>query len=432
MKWFGSIILALIIIFTVPIINNIDGVGYIFDDIKNYILKGLSDLELTQLLGDSFFYDDEEFDNPGSVEDQQQAALKREYAKRYNQSVSPQRMLLLATEVYTSHIRKITYYSMPVHKNFVEGWTVVARYPESATGKEVTTNGTSAVLWVNNLDKTTYCFAIAGTDQFSDMLEYIPMEIFNTRSKQQKEVHSIVSNLDYEIEKNKTRLKLGDIEKFYITGHSLGGFLSMSLGTDIIDSAVAQANNTTTDSFTKVSDISETLDVNNVYTYTFAAPGLVNEIPAKLIEIINSSVDLINQIKYKPIYDFLTGLSTNGIPNWSKEKFENNKNGVYNNNVFQYTNSRDVVPNIKNWFGWLLKEGGVIDLDNWFMHLGSEYETTSNRLSNSEKWAFLNRFNIFKDGVTTLLNDAALLLDLHYHLPWTYYEQIKSNNFKLI
>ena len=439
-----------------PIVNNYDAVKIIAGDIKDAVVKELSSTELAQIfdqkvvaqiLDGSFFFGDGvgsgdtgtgntgsgtgfegsggssgnsgNTDGSGNSESkveltEEQKKYQKQLEQRYKDSVSARTMLLLATEVNTGNVGEIASYSVPVKKGNVDGWTLVARYPKNA---RATDEGTSAALWVNGLDKETYCLSIAGTDQWGDMLQYIPMETSASRAKQQKEVDEIASGLYKDVQKNKTALGLGDIKKLYITGHSLGAFLAMSLGTDLIDASVAANKGTTTYSLTKVSDICPTLKVNNVFTYTFAAPGLMIKIPPKLPKAVKSLLKVGDV-----------------IPNWSREKIANNKDGVYDKNLIQYTNSRDVVPNLHMWTGFVFSEWGVENPEELFLHLGKEYETTSKKYTLADTYSFIRRYNIFEGDKldTTVLNTAGGVLGLQYHLPYIYLEQLDKGEFKLI
>lgn len=469
MNWLYSFIAAFALIFVMPVVNNYDTVKVLVSDIKDAVVRELSTSELaqifdqqvvSQMLDGSFFFGDSAVSGDSSsgssggssntggsssgntggatggsgtssgsgssgttstaipyTEEQQK--YKKQWEQRYKDSVSARTMLLLATEVYTGSIQEIMFSSMPIKKGKVDGWTLVSRYPDNKMGN--TLAGTTAALWVNNLDKETYCLSIAGTDQLGDMLQYIPMETSATRAKQQIEVDEIASSMNKVIQNNKSKMGLGDVKKLYLTGHSLGAFLAMSLGTDLIDSSIAAKNGTKTNALTKVSDIGPSLKVNNVYTYTFAGPGLMIEIPK----------DMPNSIKT------LLGVG-NVIPDWSKEKIANNKDGAYNKNLIQYTNTRDVVPNLYKLGNYaaalVLDWWGTEDIKNLFVHLGKEYETTSKKYTLADSYSFIRRFNVF-DGdslLTTGLNTSAVVLGLQYHLACTYLEQLDKGKFTLI
>ena len=466
MNWLYSFIAAFALIFVMPIVNNYDVVKIIAGDIKDAVVRELSTSELTQIFDQqvvsqifdgSFFFGDGEvsgdsdsnsggtggdfggsgtgFENPGgssgntggsggSSQSQvkltdEQKKYQAQLEKKYKESVSARTMLLLATEVYTGSIQEIMYSSMQMKKGKVNGWTLVSRYPDNSMGN--TLAGTTAALWVNDLDKETYCLSIAGTDQVGDMLQYIPMETSATRAQQQKDVDKIASSMNKVVQNNKSKKGLGDIKKLYLTGHSLGAFLAMCLGTDLIDSQIAASKGKTTNALTKVSDIGPSLKVSNVFTYTFAGPGLMVEIPSEMPSVFKNALGIGNV-----------------IPAWSREKLANNKDGAYNKNLIQYTNTRDIVPNLYKvgnyvaalaFYSW-----GVDNPKNLFVHLGKEYETTSKEYTLADTYSFMKRFNIFKGDslLTTSLNTSAVLLGLQYHLSYTYLEQLDKGQFKLI
>ena len=458
MNWLYSFIAAFALIFIMPIVNNYDVVKIIAGDVKEAVVRELSTSELTQIFDQqvvsqifdgSFFFGNGEVsgdsgsDNgsaggnsgtgfesgsqggsSGNSQSQvkltdEQKKYQAQLEKKYKESVSARTMLLLATEVYTGSIQEIMYSSMQIKKGKVDGWTLVSRYPDNSMGN--TLAGTTAALWVNDLDKETYCLSIAGTDQVGDMLQYIPMETSATRAQQQKDVHKIASSMNKAVQNNKSKKGLGDIKKLYLTGHSLGAFLAMCLGTDLIDSQIAASKGKTTNALTKVSDIGPSLKVSNVFTYTFAGPGLMVEIPSEMPSVLKNALGIGNV-----------------IPAWSREKLANNKDGAYNKNLIQYTNTRDIVPNLYKvgnyvaalaFYGW-----GVDNPKNLFVHLGKEYETTSKEYTLADTYSFMKRFNIFKGDslLTTSLNTSAVLLGLQYHLSFTYLEQLDKGQFKLI
>ena len=389
-----------------------------------------------------------------------QERLKRQ--KAYRDSVSERSMLLLATELYTGNIKEMTYNAMPENKT--NNWTLVARYPYDKTGQEQTEIGTTAALWVNNIDKTVYTFSIAGTDEILDTIQYLPMELNRDKSAQQQEVHEMISGIGEDIAKHKQTLNLGDVKKLYITGHSLGGYLAMSLLTDLIDSSIAEQNNTKTYALTKVSDISSTLDINNVFAYTFAAPGLITSITDELydfltklfitiqiaVEIVDYQllaqfikpftiaslehlVDALINLDKDELIDYFKNVFVSDIPDWSKEKIANNNLKAYDNNLFQYTNTRDVVPNLKLWFSSFLESVNIESPDTWFLHLGKEYQTTSKELNEEQKQEYVDFFKIFTQPLSiTILEGLSLLLGLNYHMPVAYLEQLTLNAFQLI
>ena len=454
MNWLYSFIAAFALIFVMPVVNNYDVVKVIVRDVKDAVVRELSASELTQIfdqqvisqiLDGSFFFGDGAvsgdsgsqsggssgtgFENTGGSSDNntgnsgttkpkltdEQKKYQAQLEKKYKESVSARTMLLLATEVYTGNIQEIMYYSMPVKKGKVDGWTLVSRYPNNQMGTTIA--GTTAALWVNNLDKETYCLSFAGTDQWRDMFQYIPMETSNTKAKQLQEADEIASSINKVVQSNKSKMGLGEIKKLYLTGHSLGAFLAMCVGTDLIDYNIALNKGKKSEALTKVSDIGPLLRLNNVFTYTFAGPGLMVEIPP----------DLPKELKTL----FKIG---NVIPNWAREKIANNKDGAYNKNLIQYTNTRDVVPNLHLWLGGFFENWGVDDPSKLFLHLGKEYETTSKKYTLADTNAFIRRFNILDgDGLaTTGLNTVAGKIDLQYHLCFIYLEQLDKGKFKLI
>jgi len=397
MNWLYSYIAAFLCIFAIPFYNNAEGLKIIAQDIQTAIVSEISDWELMKKISEY-----------GSTPNEYTAIKDN----RYKESTKPATMLQLATEVYVGNLQEITYYNMGVKERDVKGWTCITKYPKDVSGKNTTKSGASFSLWQNNYEKNTFTVSAAGTDQLKDIMQYGPMETSATHSEHQKELANFLKTIQ--------KYTTSPIEKLYITGHSLGGFLAMSAGTDLIDAEIAKNNGQTSNSLCTYSDINSKLKKENLFVYTFSAPGLFTKIPDDIPQIVKNFLDI-----------------SDNIPAWSKEKTKNHKNKVYDKNVFQYVNTLDLVTNFKNLSNITLLPKAIKNLANTLAnncnHVGTVYSATI-KLSFQEKMNIIKRFNIFKgDNIaTTALNTAACIANLHYHLPSTYNIAFLNNTFKKI
>lgn len=433
MNWLYSFIAAFALIFTIPVVNNYDEVKIIVNDIKNAIIKEINSEELLAKLSDFYIFGsmennvqsnipDEVFDvnyegdidkdlekhkpeNSKTWETDKQTF--KEIRQNYLDSTTPTKMLELSAEVYEGEIFPLITEMYPVTKENVESWTVVSKFPKDKPSSE---NGTSIKLWVNNYDSETYCISIAGTDALEEIVEqYIPMETSPTYSTQQREISEYVKNIRKYIKESKNYSKCGEVKKLFVTGHSMGAFYAMWLGTDLYDSDSY--------SLTKCSDIGPYLKSANIKTYTYAAPGLLTEIPSNLPKAIKD----------------LLGVGDR-IPDWSKHKLENDKKNKYDTMLYQYTNELDIVPNLNKIteYNWLSKDLTKKWVKLNFVHLGKHYNFSSGKLTNTEYLNALKRFNLFEAPIQTFLNGGALIVGLEYHLPHQYLKGFKNNLYKLV
>ncbi|MBE5738888.1 MAG: hypothetical protein E7354_04100 [Clostridiales bacterium] len=433
MNWLYSFIAAFVLIFAVPFANNYDEVKLIVNDIKNAIIKEISYEDLLAQLSDSFSFGsmeqntqsnipevvfDEDYEGEFSEEikkyvpvnsesSEQDAQVLAKMRERYLKTVTPEKMLELSAEVYTGEIFKLVSSAYNVKKGKVEGWSLVSSFPKD---KPASDNGTSIRLWVNNVDNETYCISIAGTDSFDEVItQYIPMETSPTYSSQQKEIGQYVKNLASHIRQSPIYSKCGQVKKLYTTGHSMGAFFSMWLGTDLYDSNQY--------SFTKCSDVGPYLKPENVKAYTYAAPGLLTAIPEGIPADIKDILNVGDQ-----------------IPEWSRYKLLQDKNHHYDTMLFQYTNSRDLVTDLNSITEYnLLPKSLTKDWIKFnFVHIGNEYHFTSKQLTVSESLEALQRFDIFKDPATSVLNFGAVVLSLEYHMPYQYLSGFTNNKYRLV
>lgn len=472
MSWIITFIAAIALVFSVPIVNNIDAVKVIVDNIKEKFEQEVDIEELNSQLSEFFTrgsmeknihstipefvfdisseepqeetttavgakhnipglnFSEENFEvkfdeytqtEPDEPDADLKTVLRKKLLKtastKYLQSVETTKMLELASEVYVGPTFKVVSKNYSLKRNQVEGWTLVAKYPKD---KDSTDSGTSIKLWVNDIDNETYCLAIAGTDDLKEIVtEYIPMETSQTYSPQQNEIAEFVNNIPKYIKESLVYSRCGFLKKLFVTGHSMGAFFAMTVGTDLYDS-------TPEDSLTlaKRNKVSEYLEPENIKAITFAAPGLLTEIPS----------DVPDWVKQ------LLGIG-DAIPQWSINKHNNNKSGKYNRMLYQYTNNRDLVcrlsQNFSDAVNSIPKElRGAVEFVSKlnFVHLGNEYNFTSDKISVTEKVNFFksNVFDLLNEGVAGFLKSGALVLDLEHHFPYQYDLAIRNNKCKLI
>jgi len=468
MNWLFTFIVAIALVFCVPVANNFDAVKVIVEDIKSGFEREISIDELKSQLAEYFtagsmekdlnstipeFVFDISSENseentttlgvtkhdiPGinldnnnfevNFEEYTQTSpsvsgetlenvlriknLLKKSRDLYLKTIDPEKLLELATEVYYGDVFNLVTKNYNVTKNKVDGWTLVAKYPKD---KEATESGTTARLWVNNIDNETYCISIAGTDSFDEILfQYIPMETSPGYASQQRELADFVNNINDYMRGSSAYSKCGKIKKLLVTGHSLGGFLAMTLGTDLYDS-------TPNDNLTiaKRHLLSKDLKPQDIKTITFAAPGLLEAIPSDTPKGVKDALGVGDE-----------------IPEWSANKFKNNKNRKYDNMLVQYTNNNDLVSNLQkitDLASYAKKIG--INLD-WikkfnFVHLGMEYSFTSKQITLFNRIDILKQYDLFKDKGAAVLGFGALLFDLEHHQPYQYDLALKNKMCKL-
>lgn len=287
-------------------------------------------------------------------------------AKNYEESISNEAMCNLSAEASDTKIVKDLFSAfMPIKNNIVDGWIhVYEEYKES---------GLSFSFWVNKYDSTTYALVFSGTDEFKDTLQYVPMETSKNFSTQMIEAITATKNIQTYID-NKKSLKpqtsqiYGDVNKLFITGHSLGGYLSMFVTSEIIDSALkGQASRI------DISEVSTSLEISNLKCITFGAPGMYSSGTCKI-----------------------AGITVN-LTAWQQRKVQYNNDKLYDPYIVQYVNSLDPVGNL---------------LPNHFRHLGRRVDLQVQKTSASTTIYF------FKQKPLTFL--PAWGASVYYHMPWVY------------
>lgn len=231
--------------------------------------------------------------------------------EEYQDSVSNETMFALSVEAYQNLLGSLIKLMATVKDNEVNGW--IHKY---TVDKDV---GFSCTVWENAYNENTYAMVLAGTDEFFDDMvrTYWPMVALEDPCDQLK--YTVSETIDM---KNHD---INRIDRLYIAGYSLGGYLSNYLATELVDASNGY------DSSISVKDISSTLTIDNVKCFSFAAPGFFIE-----------ELELPEVNKYlNEIGDYF-----NHVTEWSKAKYQRHINGDYDNNIVNIKNSKDPVANL--------------------------------------------------------------------------------------
>ena len=255
---------------------------------------------------------------------------------------------------------------LDIKDNKAPGWNHVKQghYKDS---------GLSWVLWQNQVQTNTYCLVYAGTDQILDTLSYLPTMVKEGYCDQMKQAIEVARNI-----KNYAKTT---INKLFVVGHSLGGYLASYVVSDMVDSTIDTSK---AYSQIKVQEVSSSLSLSNVRCYTFGAPGIYYN-PIKILGI-----------KYD-------------LTSWGKAKKTNNENKKYDKYIYNYTNKYDPV-------------GHLFISPKSFKHLGNVKDYDVKRISAKKT----NDFSMFvkKQGIIgklyNIANTFIPVSEVYYHLPHVY------------
>ena len=227
----------------------------------------------------------------------------------FAESTNSKTVYSLAVEAYQGLWGGCLHYFCSIKDNEVPGW----KYQYTVNGTE----DFSCTVWQNNYEENTYAMILSGTDRISDIKTYIPMMTEEVPSSQLQQTIKATKDMKNKVDK--------DIKKLYISGYSLGGYLSNYLAMELVDSANGYVNEVAKqyDVDISVKDIGDELTIDNVFCYSYAAPGLYAK-----------------EIKWLADRDVFP------IPAWVKDKLARNENGDYSENIKNYKNNKDLVPNL--------------------------------------------------------------------------------------
>lgn len=282
---------------------------------------------------------------------------------KYNDSISPKAMCNIAAEVSVGLLKTIYSKFMPIKEDHISGWNLLE--------KENKDSGLSYKLWVNEYDKSVYTITLSGTDQIKDTTQYFPMMMDEEYPIQMKETLEVGKNIVPMIDNNIKSGKGEKLSRLFITGHSLGGYLSAFLASEIVDSYNNENHQNINYSDFLYSDFS----IDNIHCYTFGAPGFYNK-------LLDEGV-------------LGTGYYANHpIPEWGQKKQSNNEQGKYNKYITNYYNNLDLVGTL------------YVENDN-LKHLGKVIIIWINNASPVNLYIFTLSFK-------------EVTKKLYYHMPWVY------------
>lgn len=294
------------------------------------------------------------------------------------ESFTPKTMYTLSVEAYQGAWGECLHYFCSIKDNDVPGW----RYQKTITGTE----DFSCTIWQNNYEDNTYAIVLSGTDNFifEDFKTYLPM-MFDEKPCSQLEQ-------TVKAAKDMKNLVKNDIKKLYISGYSLGGYLSNYLAMELVDNA----NGFDSDIYVK--DIGEELTIENVHCFSYAAPGIFAKAIEKLSEFPASV-----QKKYPDLIKKMMR-----IPDWVQGQLDRDASGLYDKTIKNYKNNKDLVANLTC----------VVDA----VKVPLEFNLVGNVLTTDPPASFLEKDHLLRKIIQAKLpvNPAHLA----YHAPDVYYGSI--------
>ncbi len=292
----------------------------------------------------------------------------------YEESVSATAFMHLSAEASQGRLLKMYTKYMELEDNKIDGWVHIE--------ENTFDNNMSYALWVNEYKNDTYALIYAGTDHIEDTLDYVPMETSEKRSPQMNKAVEVAKTIKGTIaEKHAENPEVyGELNNLYVSGHSLGGYLSMYVVSDMVDSMLGYENVLITLDDIGFGDVT-TIDElkTKLQCVTFGAPGV-----------------------------YYTELKLIPTTHWQKQKVEVNEAKHYDEIITQHVNSRDPVGNLFQYKN--LKT---------MRHLGTrKYYEVEKASLNTLTTFFRNNDN--KSVVGIIVNAGVAFTVIYYHMPWVY------------
>lgn len=291
--------------------------------------------------------------------------------KKFEESVSPKAMCNISAEASIGALKTVYKQFMSISDDYVSGWKMLK--------KETKDSGLTYKFWVNTYDNSVYTLTIAGTDQIKDTTQYFPMVLSSEYPEQMVETLEIGKNLNSMISNAVNSGDGSQISELYITGHSLGGYLTAFLTSEIVDSYY----NDSFDDIQYTEFLNRDFDITNLHCYTFGAPGFYNKmLPEGVLGV---------------------GVYANSpVPEWvAKKQRVNGDTSINGYGVNRYSDF------ITNYYNTLDLVGTLYVKDDNLKHLG---KTIVLKVNNA------NPENLYLFSLSILKAPEKL----YYHMPWVY------------
>jgi len=316
-------------------------------------------------------------------------------AKSFEKSITAEAFCNLSAEASQYFLGDLYTEYMDIENNNIDGWIHVHE-------ETFLNDGFTYSLWVNKYNSSTYTIVYSGTDDLADVLQYLPMMIHKQNASQIAKAIEVTKNIQKTIAEKGDPKFCGNLDKLYITGHSLGGYLAMYVASEMADSYLHNTHY----------DISiQDVGLDNIYDIkcvTFGAPGMY----------------------YEPLTINVGNFQTSNIfplQPWHLRKIENNKQNYYDTIIYQYINNQDIVANLlkedKN--TKLTQTEKLIGFGVELEHIGTLYTYKTDQITVAQKVEFERKASNIVGKVSgtliaTILNGTRLTNAVYGHMPWVY------------